>query len=40
MSTIGTFIFKIIDDENVSPLKSPGVILSRQGDDDNEGSDT
>jgi hypothetical protein len=38
--TIGTFIFKIIDDENVSPFNSPGVILSRQGNDGNQGGDT
>jgi hypothetical protein len=40
MGTISTFIFKIIDDENVSPFNSPGVILSRQGDDQKESSDT
>ena len=40
MGTIGTFFFKIIDDEKIGPFKSPGVIAPRQDNDDNKATDT
>ncbi len=40
MGAISTFIFKVVDDENKGAFKSPGVILSRQNDNHNEGTDT
>jgi hypothetical protein len=40
MGAICPLLFKIVDDENKGAFKSPGMIPSRQRDDDKEGSDT
>ncbi len=40
MGTISTFIFKIINDENIGSFNSPGMVPASQGDDKDEGTDT